>query len=134
VACDRSLFWLFRAIPPRSPPIGWRLCCGQGLRFLVSNTFSPSQLNRALRVLRFLQASSTLALRRSTAFATRFGCQIPIGRKTSRLWRYGAPTFASRIGGEGTIVREASLFMRDVGTALSGNLPLLVDIHAGEAT
>jgi hypothetical protein len=73
-------------------------------------------------------------LRRSTPFAAGFGCQIPVGRKTTRRWRHGTPPFPTRIGGKGAILCEASLFMRDVGTALSGDLSLLVDIHAGEAT
>ena len=81
-----------------------------------------------------IQASSTLALRRSTAFATGLGCQIPVSGKTTRLCRDRATTFASRIDGKVSVLRETSLFMRDVGTALSGNFALLVDIHAGEAT
>jgi hypothetical protein len=82
----------------------------------------------------FFNTPTALALRRSTAFATGFGCQIPVGRKTTRRWRYGAPTFPSRVGGKGPILREASFCMRDVRTALPRNLPLLVDIHACKAT
>ena len=91
-------------------------------------------LNRALRVLGIPQPSSPLALSRSTAFASRFGCQIAVGRKAAGLRRDGATTFAPCVRSESPILREASLFVRDVGTALSGNLALFAGIHAGEAT
>jgi hypothetical protein len=75
-----------------------------------------------------------LTLRRLTALASRLGCQIAIGRKTARLWRDGAAAFASCVGSQGPILREASLFMRHVGAAFFGNLASLIDIHVGETT
>ena len=75
-----------------------------------------------------------LTLRRLTALAPRVGCQISIGRKSARLWRNGAATFASCVGSERPILCEASLFMRYVGAAFFGNLASLIDIHVGETT
>jgi hypothetical protein len=82
----------------------------------------------------FCHAPAALALRCSTTFATSFRSQIPVDRKTSHCWGHGTPTFSPRVGGKDPILREAAFFVRDVGTALSGDLPPLVDIHGCEAT
>ena len=61
---------------------------------------------------------------RLTALAPRVGCQISIGRKSARLGRDGAAAFASCVGSEGPILCEASLFMRHVGAAFFGDVPI----------
>jgi hypothetical protein len=91
----------------------------------------PGQLGSAL--LAFLQAPATSTLRCLTAFATGSGREVAIGRKTARLRRNGTPAFATRVGGQSTILREAPLFVGYVGATFSGDLALLVDIHAGKA-